>query len=45
MTVDELLGRISSLELTEWMALAKIEAEDARLRELAKERRASGHNR
>lgn len=34
MTVDELLGRISSRELTEWMAFAHLEAEDRRLAEL-----------
>jgi len=28
MTVEELLGRISSAELTEWMAWYQVEAED-----------------
>lgn len=39
MTVDELLGRISSAELVEWMALYKIEAgERDHQRQVAKQR-------
>lgn len=34
MTVGELLGRISGRELSEWQAVALIEAEDARAAEL-----------
>lgn len=44
MTVDGLLGCISSHEITEWMAIAQIEAEDERLRELAR-KVSSGNNR
>lgn len=34
MTVEELLGRVTSRELTEWMALARIEAEDLKTDDL-----------
>lgn len=34
MTVGELLARISSSELTEWMAVYTLEADEAREREL-----------
>lgn len=31
MTVDELLERISSVELSEWMALSELESQEHRL--------------
>lgn len=45
MTVEELLSRISSRELTEWQAFFTLEAEERREREMVEDALSGAQNR